>query len=128
MSVGLVLLIILAVLALLALGGALTNARRERATRRPFDEALHEVDRALASALAADHGWEPSVLVAAVHRELAQRRPGEEVRSLRLVQVIDRPGTDADKAVYQCDLARGSVRISLARQGDDWLAARLDET
>lgn len=128
MSIGVVLLIILAVLALLALGGALTNARRERATRRPFDEALHEVDRALANALAADHGWEPSVLVAAVHRELAQRRPGEEERSLRLVQVIDRPGTDADEAVYQCDLDRGSVRISLARRGDEWLAARLEET
>ncbi len=128
MSVGVVLLIILAVLALLALGGALTNARRERATRRPFDEALHEVDRALAGALAADKGWEPSVLVAAVHRELARRRPGEDVRSLRLVQVIDRPGTDADEAVYQCDLDRGSVRISLVRQGDDWLAARLEET
>lgn len=128
MSVWIVLLVIVAVLALLALGGAVTNARRERATRRPFDEALHQVDRALANALAADRGWDPGVLVAAVHRELAQRRPGEEVRSLRLVQVIDRPGTDADEAVYECDLDSGSFRLSLARQGNEWLGARLEQS
>jgi hypothetical protein len=127
-TVGIVLLVIFVVLLLLALGGAVTNARRERATRRPFDEALHEVDRALANALAADRGWEPSVLLAAVHRELAERRPGEEVRRLRLVKVVDRPGTDADEAVYECELERGAVRLSLARQGDEWLGARLEET
>jgi KaiC/GvpD/RAD55 family RecA-like ATPase len=127
MSVWIVLLVIFVVLLVLAVGGAVTNARRERATRRPFDEALHDVDGALANALAGDRGWEPSVLVAAVHRELAQRRPGEEVRSLRLVKVVDRPGTDADEAVYRCELERGAVRLSLARRGDEWLGARLED-
>jgi cytochrome c-type biogenesis protein CcmH/NrfG len=118
--------VIAGVLLLLALGGAVANARRERATRKPFAESLEEVDGALAAALAADHGWEPTRLESAARSELAARRPGEEVRDLRLVQVIDRPGTNADEAVFEATLDGGPVRLSLARRGDEWFGARFD--
>lgn len=127
MSAGLIaVIVVVALLVGLALGGVAANARRERASRHPFERNLRAVDRALAEALAADRGWEPAGLEAAARRELAARRPGEEIGALELVQVIDRPGTDSDQAVFRAELGGASALLTLGRHGDEWLAAALD--
>jgi hypothetical protein len=121
-----VVLAVLAVLALLAVGGVLANSRRERATRRPFEDKLDEVDRHLAAALAEDRGWERSNLEAVARRELAAHRPGESVDELELVQVLDRPGTDADEALFRARTVSGPATIRLARRAGEWYAAAID--
>jgi len=126
-STGLIVVfVVVALLLALALGGLAANARRERASRRPFERNLGAVDRALAEALAADRGWEPAGLEAAARRELAAVRPGEEIGALRLVQVLDRPGTDADQAVFDAELSGGRVRLTLGRRGGQWFAAAFE--
>jgi hypothetical protein len=43
---------------------------------------------------------------------------------MQLVQVIDRPGTDADQAVFRVETADGDEhRITLGRTGGVWGAA-----
>ena len=39
---------------------------------------------------------------------------------LALVQVIDRPGTDEDKAVFRVVSAAGESRLKLGRQAGEW--------
>jgi hypothetical protein len=124
-----VVLALVALLALLAIGGGIANARRERATRPGFDESLRDVDRALAAALASDRGWEPAGLEAAARRELAGSRPGEDVVELSLAQVLDRPGTDSDEAVFRARLAKGGqVSVRLVRRGDEWQGAGIEDS
>ena len=42
---------------------------------------------------------------------------------LHLIQVIDRPGTDADEAVFRVRaVGGGGSELTLARTGDSWRA------
>ena len=44
---------------------------------------------------------------------------GGEPRTLTLVEVIDRPGTDEDQAVFDA----GGRRVVLGRRDGEWIAA-----
>ena len=78
-------------------------------------------NQALAAAHAADRGWEPATIEAAARQAFAGERPGVEVRELMLVQVIDPPGTDDDKAVFQVSAADGSsATVTLGRRQGEW--------
>lgn len=126
MSAALIVIVVLVGLGvLLALGGALANARRERATRPAFASSLRQVDRDLAEATAADRGWERSALEEVVRREYVTRRPGAEIRQLDLVEVEDRPGTESDRCVFRVTAADGESRVTLGRRDGDWYAAEL---
>ena len=83
------------------------------------DEAVREADQALALARAGDRGWERGVLEAAARKAFAARSP-VEVRELLLMQVVDRPGTEEDQALFRVITDVGSEEILLVRQGDDW--------
>lgn len=119
------LIIVLAVLGglilVFALGGAVAVRRRERA-QGDFHHQVEEVDRALAAAHAQDKGWEPAALEAAAREAFAQRHPGVEARELALVQVVDRPGTDEDRAVFRFLTADGEVELTLGRRAGAWAA------
>ena len=53
---------------------------------------------------------------------LARRaRRGAPTASLTLVQIVDRPGTDDDKAVYEIDSDGRVERLTLGRRGDEWV-------
>ena len=95
---------VLAVLGLLLLvailGGAMAS-RRSREGAAAFSASLAAVDRHLAAAVAADRGWERSALEATARAEVRRLRPGAEVAELDLVQVVDRPGTDEDLAIFR---------------------------
>ena len=122
MSALAVVLIVLAVLVLLLfIGGAIASGRRVRATDARLLSHLEEVNKALALARAQDRGWEPATLEAAARAAYATRAPGAEIESLQLVQVVDRPGTDEDVAVFRVAGAGGELELTLGRQQGDWV-------
>ncbi len=120
MNVLLIILIVLLVLVVvLGIGGYVAMTRRTKAREGKLLEQLSEVERELAKAHAADKGWDPATVEAAA-REAAQARFGSGVTSLQLVQVIDKPGTDADQAVFRVQTADGEHAITLGRSGGVW--------
>jgi len=109
--------IVIVVLALLAAGGAIAQRRRMEATRGRFAANLDRVNNDLAAAHAADKGWDPQRLHAAAQRALAEHGGGAPMGEPTLVAVIDPPGTEDDKAVFE---VAGGRRLTLGRRGDDW--------
>jgi Tfp pilus assembly protein PilX len=110
------LIIVLVVFALLAVGGIVARTLQLRRSRPAFDASLEQVNRDLAAAAAQDRGWDRATLEDAARRIYAQQRGGEPAE-LRLVEVRDRPGTDADQAVFQC----GAERLTLGRRDGEWV-------
>src|SRR3954447_8263723 len=125
-ALAIVLVVIGVVVILLAAGGYAVSARRTRARNEGLDEHLARVDAALAQAYAQDKGWERAGLETAARREWESRRPGVSLRELHLVEVLDRPGTDADLAVFRAVSETGPERLVLGRRGGAWYAAELE--
>lgn len=119
-----VLIVVGAVLLLLFLGGLAASIRNRRAGARHLAEEIAAVNAALADARAKDRGWDRELIEAAARKAYAARHDGAEPVELRLVQVVDRPGTDADLAVFR---ARGEdgrdETISLGRRDGAWVPA-----
>ena len=116
------LIIVLAVLVVLAVGGAIAARRRLAQTQDRFEADLQRVNRDLASAHAEDRGWERGALEASARHAYATAHDGAEPPELELVQVIDRPGADEDKAVFRC----GHERLTLGRSGGEWVLETLE--
>jgi hypothetical protein len=113
--------VFVALVIILALGGILGRRRQLAATRDRFDTNLAQVNRDLAAAHAEDRGWAREGLEAAARAAYAEQR-GSEPPELTLVQIVDRPGTDEDKAVFSV----GEERLTLGRAGGDWVFEALD--
>jgi hypothetical protein len=112
-------LIVFAVIVLaLVVGGYVAVARRTGARDPELRKQLRRAERELAQAHAADKGWDRATLEAAA-RAAAEQRFGA-VKALRLVQVIDKPGTDADQAVFRVETDDGEHAITLGRSGGLW--------
>jgi type II secretory pathway pseudopilin PulG len=126
-TVILILLIIVGVLLVAAILGALLTTRRNRANAGAFSESLTTMDRQLAAAVAADHGWERPTLDAAARSEFAAQRAGEKIERLELLQIVDEPGTDSDLAVYRVVTVAGPSRLTLGRRAGDWYAKALED-
>jgi hypothetical protein len=116
-----IVLAVFAALLLLALLGALAASVRNRRRRERFGSSLDEVDRSLADARATDRGWERGALEAAARRAFEAERPGIEIHELTLVQVVDKPGTEEDKAVFRVVAADVRVRLTLGRVKGEWV-------
>jgi type II secretory pathway pseudopilin PulG len=114
-----IVVVIVLLVVLLIVGGLIANARRARSGEEELRAALSEADHAVALARAEDRGWERSALEAAARAAFAARSPAE-VRELLLVQVVDRPGTEEDQALFRVVTDVGSEEILLVRQGDTW--------
>jgi len=112
-----VVFVLLAVL--LFVGGLIANGRRTRSQEDELRVAVREADQALALARAGDRGWDRDVLEAAAREAFAARSP-VEIRELMLLQVVDRPGTEEDQALFRVITDAGSEEILLVRQGDGW--------
>jgi hypothetical protein len=91
-----------------------------RALEPRLEASLQEVNRRLAAARAEDRGWERGPLEAAALRAFAELQPGAEVRDHVLVQVLDRPGTDEDKAVFRLHTDQGTFDLVMGRQDGAW--------
>ena len=115
------LIIILAVFAVLILGGIYARNRQLARSRPAFERALSRVDQDLAAAAANDRGWDRELLVAAARR-ISTERFGAEPEALTLVEVIDKPGTDQDQAVFEVTSGGDRHRVVLGRRDGDWVS------
>jgi hypothetical protein len=118
-TVEIILIAVVAVFGLLALGGFLAGRRRAAANEPHFIRELKRVNQDLAEAHAADNGWEPVRLHEAAKHAFTEQHGGDVV-DVTLVQVIDPPGTDDDKAVFHILGADGQHTVTMGRHGDDW--------
>jgi hypothetical protein len=121
------LIIVLVVLLALVVGGIVAANRRLARTRGSFDRHLAQVNRDLAAALAEDRGWDPVLLEAAVRREWEARGPDVEPDEITLYEVLDRPGTVEDKAVYRIAAGGRSALLTLGRHDGEWTFDSLEE-
>jgi hypothetical protein len=113
------LIVVLAVLLLLAVGGWLGRRRQLERTSGRFDANLLQVNRDLAAAHAEDRGWDRATLDEAARAAYAEQRPGQDPGELVLMQVIDRPGVDEDKAVYR--VGPEDETLTLGRREGGWV-------
>ena len=116
------LLIVIVVLAVLAIGGAIARNRQLARSRPAFERALAEVDQDLAAAAASDRGWDRAHLEASARR-ICTEQLGAEPEELTLIEVIDRPGTDDDQAVFNVSAGGKQHRVVLGRRDGDWVHA-----
>ena len=124
----LVVLIVLGVLLLLAIIGAAMASRRNALGAIAFEQSLAAVDRQLAAAVAADHGWERAPLEASARNAFAEERPQTRIAELSLVGIVDEPGTDQDLAVFLVVAADGAEsRLTLGRRDGAWYAASIED-
>jgi hypothetical protein len=106
---------------LLAVGGAIARKRQLERTQGRFDEHLAEVNRDLAAAHAQDRGWARDTLEAAAQAAWAAERPSTPADALTLVQIVDRPGTEDDKAVFEVTSGAKVERLTLGRRDGAWV-------
>jgi hypothetical protein len=115
------LIIVIVVLVVLAVGGIYARNRQLARSRPAFERNLSKADRDLAAAAALDRGWDREVMES-VARRAATERLGAEPDDLTLVEVIDKPGTEEDQAVYEASAGGQRHRIELGRRDGDWIA------
>jgi hypothetical protein len=118
--IGIIVLVIVVLIAVLVAGGIAITRRRAGQQAGRVRADLEEANLALATAHAQDKGWHRDVLERAA-REAFSQRSAAEVRELQLVQVVDRPGTEEDQAVFRVITEHGSEYLHLDRHGDSWV-------
>jgi type II secretory pathway pseudopilin PulG len=117
--VGIVVVVLILLLVVFFIGGYIANSRRREALDVDLRARIEAADAELAAARAQDKGWERATIEAAARAAVAPR----EVRTLHLVQVVDRPGTDADQAVFRVVDTDGSEStVTLGRRDGSWVA------
>jgi hypothetical protein len=118
-TLALVLIVVAVLLVALIVGGFVASGRRRRGDDEALRAELARANEQLALAHAQDKGWERSGLERAARGAFARRSPAD-VRALHLVQVVDRPGTDEDQAVFRVVTDHGAEYVHLHRSGDTW--------
>ena len=119
--------IVVAVVVVLAVGGAIAARRRLEATSAGFTDHLDRANVDLATAHAADRGWDPDVLERAAATALREKHPELQVASLTLVEVVDRPGVEEDIARYRARVTDGTeLLVTMVRRGGRWSAERIE--
>jgi hypothetical protein len=122
-ALAIIIVVFVLLVVLLIVGGLVANARRARGGEDQLLAALHEADRALAAARAVDRGWDREAMEAAARAAFAARSPAE-IGELLLLQVVDRPGTEEDQALFRVVTDAGSEEILCVRDdAGGWRAA-----
>jgi hypothetical protein len=116
------LIIVIVILVILVVGGVIARNRQLEKSRPAFERALAQVDHDLAEAAASDRGWDREHLETSARRICAEQF-GAEPDEMTLVEVIDKPGTDEDQAVFDVSAAGERHRVVLGRRNGDWVSA-----
>jgi hypothetical protein len=114
------LIIVIVVLAVLAVGGFFARRALTRRTESQFQARLVQANHDLAEAAADDRGWDRATLEGAARRIYAEQR-GAEPAELLLTEVIDRPGTEEDSAVFTVEGEGRRETLTLGRRDGDWV-------
>jgi len=118
-----ILIVVFVVLAVVFfVGGYIAAGRRREGREAQLLQAIKSADAALAQARAGDRGWDLAVLEAAAREACASRFGGLQPERLHLIQVVDRPGTDADEAVFRIIAGHRQEDVVLGREGGQWVA------
>ena len=125
-TLGIILIVIGVLVVLFAIGGAVAVVKRSRAQDATFAEHVEAADSALEQARALDKGWHRDTMEEAARAAIGESRPGWSFDDLHLVLVDDRPGVSEDRAHFMAMGADGSARVILAREGDRWIAERVE--
>jgi uncharacterized membrane protein len=115
--------VVLVLFFILGLAGARARTRHQEPT---FADHVREADEALEQARALDKGWHRDTMVAAARAAIDESRPGFDYDDMQLVLVDDRPGVEEDRAHFVAAGAGGQARVILARQGERWVAERVE--
>jgi hypothetical protein len=118
------LIIVLVVLAVLAVGGFFARRALTRRTGAQFRAQLEKANHDLAEAAAADRGWDRAVLESSARRIYTEQR-GAEPAELLLVEVLDRPGTEEDLAVFRVEGEGRKETLILGRRDGEWVSESL---
>lgn len=122
-----IILIVLAVLVVLFFIGGLLGARvRDRRQAGTYAEHVADADSALEQARASDRGWHRDAMEDAARGAIAEAKGDWHFRDLHLVLVDDRPGVEEDRAHFVAVGSDGECRVILAREGDRWVAERVE--
>ena len=123
MSLLAILIVVFVVLAIVFfVGGYIAAGRRREARETKLLAQTRSADEALAQARAGDRGWDLALLQTAAREAYASRFDGREPEELHLIQVVDKPGTDADEAVFRAIDGHRREDVVLGREGDRWVA------
>jgi hypothetical protein len=125
-TLGIVIIIAGVLAVLFVIGGLFAVRARNRREGDTWKDHVAAADAALEGARAHDKGWHRETMEAAAKAALTESRPGFEWNRLHLVLVDDRPGTEEDRAQFVALGDEGEARVILARDGDRWVAERVD--
>jgi hypothetical protein len=125
-TLGIIFIVIGVLVVLFAIGGAIAVAKRSRAQDATFPQHVEAADSALEQARALDKGWHRDTMEEAARAAMAESKPGWSYDDLHLVLVDDRPGVSEDRAHFMAVGSDGDVRVILAREGDRWVAERVE--
>jgi hypothetical protein len=118
------LIIVIVVLLVLIVGGMIARSMLQKRTEGEFRARVERANHDLAEAAAADRGWDRATLESAAQRIFSEQK-GAEATELLLVEVIDRPGTDQDQAVFRVGAEGGHHFLTLGRREGDWVLESL---
>jgi hypothetical protein len=119
------LIIVLLVLLVLAVGGVIARSLLQTRTEDEFGARLERANHDLAEAAAADRGWDRETLHGAAQRIFTEQK-GADPSELLLVEVLDRPGTEEDQAVFRVGAAGSHHFLTLGRRDGEWVLASLE--
>ncbi len=120
-TLAIVLLVFAALVVVLAGGGYVAMTRRTSKREAGLSRELAQAERELAQAHALDKGWDRATLEAAARAAAEERFGDATTGEPQLVQVIDRPGTEADQAIFRVSTRDGAEhRLTLGRTGGEW--------
>jgi hypothetical protein len=125
-TIEIVLIVLGVVLVLFFIGGLLGARIRDRRGAGSYAEHVAEADAALEQARAGDRGWHREAMEGAARTAIAEARGDWDFKDLHLVLVDDRPGTEEDRAHFVAVGPEGECRVVLAREGDRWVAERVE--
>ena len=125
-TLGIVLIIVGVLLILFFIGGLLGARVRDRRQAGSYVQHVAEADAALEQARALDRGWDREAMEDAARAAIAEARGGWDFNDLHLVLVDDRPGTEEDRARFVAVAPDAECHVTLARDGDRWVAERVE--
>ena len=111
-------------LVVLAVGGFFARRALTRRTESQFRARLQQANHDRAESAAEDRGWDRALLESAARRIYAEQR-GAEPAVLLLTEVLDRPGTDEDSAVFRVEGEGRKETLTLGRRDGDWVHEKL---